>query len=382
MPDSTGVFTLPRRQPMKWLVDPGRQVSSDIRHALVGSLFGTMSIFIGGVINTLLVAALITWHLPRKQFFFWLALECMICVARIGVLTSAKRRARAGLPTHTDLHVLLSLVWAFSVGLGTFLSITSGDWLAAALACLSSAAMIGGICFRNFGAPRMTGLMILLALGPCCLGAIVAGEPLFLLTLVQLPVYVVSMTSASFRMNAMLVATMESEQESAHRARHDSLTGLLNRASLLTEIRRSGEGQGQPLQRLALFYLDLDGFKQVNDIHGHGGGDELLQHVAERMRANVPASACVARIGGDEFVIVLSDEQRDSVRLLADQLLRDISAPYRLSNGAEVTVGVSVGIAHIRPDGHTADAMLGIADRALYMAKARGKGTFHFAEAN
>ncbi|MGT2454404.1 hypothetical protein ACU4GI_14480 [Cupriavidus basilensis] len=74
--------------------------------------------------------------------------------------------------------------------MGSYLSITSSDWLAAALACLSSAAMVGGICFLNFGAPRMTGLMILLALGACCLGAIVAGEPLFPLTLVQLPVYV------------------------------------------------------------------------------------------------------------------------------------------------------------------------------------------------
>ena len=115
------------------------------------------------------MAALIAWHLQRPQFFARLALECLICVARIGVLLSASRRARAGRSTHTDIHILLSPAWAFSVGLGTFLSITSGDWLAAALACLSSAAMVGGICFRNFGAPRMAGLMILLALGPCCL---------------------------------------------------------------------------------------------------------------------------------------------------------------------------------------------------------------------
>jgi diguanylate cyclase (GGDEF)-like protein len=295
-------------------------------------------------------------------------------------MVSARQRASTGRSTHTDLHILLSIVWAFSVGLGTYLSITSGDWLAAALACLSSAAMVGGICFRNFGAPRMTGLMILLALGPCCLGAIVEREPLFLLTLIQLPVYVASMTSASFRMNAMLVATMQSERENAHQARHDSLTGLLNRASLLAEIKMAMNHAPSASQRPALLYMDLDGFKLVNDIHGHGCGDELLQQVAKRMRETVPEGAHVSRIGGDEFVILAIDHGDDGVLALAQQLLRDIGAPYMLTNAGEVVIGVSIGIAHIPVDAQSADAALNIADRALYVAKARGKGGFHVAE--
>ncbi len=379
MPELNQTFTLPRWRFTRWLVKIDADVPDEIRHALIGSLFGTLSIFVGGVVNTLLVAALIAWHLQRPQFFAWLALECLICVARIGVLLSASRRARAGRSTHTDIHILLSLAWAFSVGLGTFLSITSGDWLAAALACLSSAAMVGGICFRNFGAPRMAGLMILLALGPCCLGAVVAREPLFLLTLVQLPVYVTSMTSASFRLNAMVVATMQSERENAYRARHDSLTGLLNRASLLAEIGAAMRRGRAVAVRPVLLYLDLDGFKAVNDAYGHGCGDDLLEQVAVRMRAAVPAGAQVSRIGGDEFVILLAGHGDDGVRALAGRLLVEIGAPYQLHGGVQAVIGVSIGIAPVPADGQSADAVLKTADRALYTAKARGKGRFHMA---
>lgn len=381
MPDSTAVFTLPRWRVTRWLTETGRSAPPDIQHALVGSLFGTLSIFVGGVVNTLLVAGLITWHLRRPEFFAWFALECFVCITRIGVLVAARRRARQGLSTYTDMHVVFSLVWGFSVGLGTYLSIRSGDWLAAALACLSSAAMIGGICFRNFGAPRMTGLMILLALGPCCLGAIVAGEPLFLVTLVQLPVYVASMTSASFRMHAMLVATMQSERENAHRAGHDSLTGLLNRASLVKEIERARERVRNGAQRLAILYLDLDGFKQVNDEHGHGCGDELLGQVAGRMRISIPGHARACRIGGDEFVVVATNEEPNSVQACSQALLETIGAPYVLANGIKVTIGVSIGVALIRPQGQSVDAMLQLADRALYTAKGRGKGCYHLVEA-
>ncbi|MFJ4291832.1 diguanylate cyclase [Cupriavidus sp. NPDC089707] len=373
-------FSLPQWQLTKWLLDSGRPISPDIERDLVASLFGTLSIFIGGVTNTLLVALLITWHVQRQEFFVWLALEVLVCAARIGILISARRRARMARSTHTDLHVILSLVWAFSVGLGTYLSITSGDWLAAALACLSSAAMVGGICFRNFGAPRMTGVMILLALGPCCLGAMVAQEPLFLLTLIQLPVYVVSMTSASFRMNAMVVATMQSERDNAHRARHDSLTGLLNRATLLAEIEMAISRARSGTARPSLLYLDLDGFKRINDVYGHGCGDELLEQVAARMREAVPKECRISRIGGDEFVILMNDHDKDGAQALARRLLIEIAAPYLLANGEEVVIGVSIGIAQVPSTVQSADAALNIADRALYVAKASGKSRFHVAE--
>lgn len=228
----------------------------------------------------------------------------------------------------------------------------------------------------------MTGLMILFALGPCVAGAIVARELLFMLTLVQLPIYIVSMTSAAFRMNAMLVATMESERESDHRARHDALTGLPNRLSLLHEIQQITARLHGTHRRLAVFYLDLDGFKEINDRHGHGCGDEVLRQVADRIRGMLPESIQAFRIGGDEFVVLLGEAERNDLQLLAQRLLHVIHAHYTLSNGIEVRIGSSIGIAHIEPDGQAPDAILEAADRALYIAKSRGKGRFHFAEAS
>lgn len=354
----------------------------EIRLALVGNLFSSLSVFVGGVINTVLVAVLIAWHLQRPAFYAWASMEILICVTRILLLVTARRAARAGRPTPTDWHVLMGLAWASSIGTGAYLSITSGSWLAAALACLSAAAMVGGLCFRNFAAPRMTALMIILALGPCCAGAIVAGEPLFMLTVVQLPIYIISMTSAAFRMNTMLVATMESERESDRRARHDALTGLPNRLSLLQEIQHATARLHGTHRRLAVFYLDLDGFKEINDVHGHGCGDEVLKQVADRIRGMLQAPMQAFRIGGDEFVLLLGEAERNDLQLIAQRLLRVIHAPYTLSNGIEARIGSSIGIAHIEVDGQTPDTILEAADRALYIAKSRGKGRFHFAEAS
>ncbi len=378
---SPRVYSSPRWRPIRWIADPGRDVTPEIREALVGSLFGTLSIFYGGMLNTVLVAVVITLHMRTAPFYGWLGIEVAICVARIVVMTIARRAGLARQPTPTDIHIALALAWAGSVGLGTYFCVTRGDWLSAAMACLSAAAMCGGICFRNYGAPRMTTLMILLSLGPTCVGAIVVGEPLFLLTLLQLPVYVVSMSSASFRMNAMVVATMRSERENAHRARHDSLTGLLNRASLIAEIREASAARMAAGRYLTLLYLDLDGFKPVNDSYGHGCGDELLVRVGARLRDAVPGRGQVYRIGGDEFVIMLRNESRESVQALAQQLLREIGEGYELSGGLQVRLGVSIGIAHVRPEGQNADAILNMADRALYMAKAQGKGRYEFAAA-
>lgn len=110
------IYSVPTRRFTRWLVDPGRNVPPDIRVALVGGLFGSLPIFFGGIINTLLVAALITLRRPEPPFLLWLAMESLICATRIVVLVSARRAALAHRPTPTDLYVVLALFWAGSVG--------------------------------------------------------------------------------------------------------------------------------------------------------------------------------------------------------------------------------------------------------------------------
>ncbi|UZF91449.1 GGDEF domain-containing protein [Bosea sp. NBC_00550] len=365
-------FSLPRWRVTRWLADAGPDVPPEIRVALVGSLYGTLPIFAGGVINSLAVSFLITLRIPTLPFMLWCAFEVICCFVRLLVLVSARGRAARGDSTPTDFYLLLGIAWAAGIGAGTFLSLTSGDWVAAALACLSAAAMVGGICFRNFAAPRMAGVMIVLTLGPCVLAAPFLSEPIMLITFMQIPFYLFSMTVAAYKLNAMLISTMRAERENAFHARHDMLTGLSNRAGLATAFTSRFESEAAP-RGLALVYLDLDGFKAVNDSYGHMAGDALLQLVADRLRGLVRASDIAARIGGDEFVVLSEQTERVQLQRFGERIVREISEPYELDSGHKLHIGASIGIALAPEHGRDMNSLMTAADAALYQAKSRGK---------
>ncbi len=167
--DTALKFSLPKWRLTRWLTHSGHDTPADIRSALIASLFGTLPIFAGGVINTLMISGVVAWRRPEPLYLSWLALEVALALVRVLILRSALRAAAKGGNTHTDIYILLALLWAFSVGYGVFVTFINGDWLAATLAGVSCGAMAGGICFRNYGAPRLVGAMIFLSLGPMCL---------------------------------------------------------------------------------------------------------------------------------------------------------------------------------------------------------------------
>lgn len=373
-------YSLPRWRLTRWLTDAGPDVPVDIRKALIGTLYGTLPIFAGGVINTIAVSFLIAARIPTLPFILWCAFEVVCCLARLAVLLVSQRRGRLGEETPTDLYILLGVGWAGGVGYGTFISLASGDWVVATLACLSAAAMVGGICFRNYGAPRLAGTMILLTLGPCCAAAPLLGEPIMLIVFMQIPFYLFSMSRATHTLNKMLVSTMQAERENEFHARHDMLTGLSNRSGLTKALDAHFAGPSQG--RLALIYLDLDGFKAINDNYGHMAGDRLLQLVAERLRGMVRTGDLAARIGGDEFIIL--SEQTEATQLLGfgERLIRELSKPYELDNRLLVAVGASVGIALTPEHGTDMMSLLAAADSALYRAKSRGKSRCMIASHN
>ncbi|THF65390.1 GGDEF domain-containing protein [Pseudothauera rhizosphaerae] len=361
-------YSLPTSPAGRWLAAPSRETPPEIRAALVGTLFGTLPIFFGGVFNTIAVAAVLAYRHPTLPFLLWLVLEIAVGVARLAAFLVSRRRAAQGRATPTDLYLMLAPLWGSAVGYGGFISATSGDWVAATLAFLSAAAMVGGICFRNFAAPRLVVVMIVCSLGPCSAGALLSGEPVFLLVLLQFPFYLFSMNVAARRLNAMLISTMKAEREYSHRARHDPLTGLLNREGLFQAL--EGLGAAPTGADMKLLYLDLDGFKAVNDAHGHEIGDMLLMQVAARLRALAGPRALVARMGGDEFVVI--DEIADddpAQEHLAEAIAGSIRSPFLLPQGATVTVGASVGVAKVSRDGTDIDAALRQADTAMYGVK-------------
>jgi diguanylate cyclase (GGDEF)-like protein len=172
------------------------------------------------------------------------------------------------------------------------------------------------------------------------------------------------------------------EAEILHWASHDPLTGLSNRRRLREQLEQMLLRQTSGAHRAsAVMYLDLDGFKCINDNLGHHAGDEVLKAVAHRLEKGLRHGETVARLGGDEFAIVIERTTPAACAALARRLIEQLSRPYPLSSGGTVTIGASVGIA-LTVDGETLESLLERADTGLYEAKAAGKGTFRFAAAS
>jgi predicted signal transduction protein with EAL and GGDEF domain len=195
-----------------WLIDPGRKNLPDsIRIQLFRSLYGTLPIFLGGVINTLLVALAIATRHPTPLFIARACFEMLLALVRAPVLIAGRRAIARG---------------------------------------RRGPGMVGGICFRNFAAPRLAAVMIVLSLGPCAAGGILSGEPILMVTAIQIPLDLFAMSVAAFKLNRMLLDRMEAELEKDHRVRHDGLTGLVNRAGLATALDRrvaAGEATRSPI---------------------------------------------------------------------------------------------------------------------------------------
>ncbi len=168
------------------------------------------------------------------------------------------------------------------------------------------------------------------------------------------------------------------EDRLAHIAHHDQLTGLANRKLLGERVQQAIARAQRKHAQVAVFFLDLDRFKLVNDTLGHDAGDQLLQHVAARLLGSVRTTDTVARLGGDEFAIVLEDlDRNEEATLLAGRVLNSFATPFRL-NGGEVVTTTSIGIAMFPHNGEHADDLLKCADSAMYRAKQTGRDNYQF----
>jgi diguanylate cyclase (GGDEF)-like protein len=175
------------------------------------------------------------------------------------------------------------------------------------------------------------------------------------------------------------LTTLESNREELeHLARHDTLTGLPNRRAFQERLDHTVARAQRGHQRFALLFIDVDNFKTINDRWGHDGGDAVLKIVALRLNATTRKADAVARMGGDEFVVLLDNPaHREDITAIAEKLLESVRSPI-LHNGQELQVGFSIGISQFPDDGRTAAELMARADHAMYDAKAAGRNGFRF----
>ena len=170
------------------------------------------------------------------------------------------------------------------------------------------------------------------------------------------------------------------EHKIAHMAHHDALTDLPNRLLFADQLKAAIARAVRDGVKAAVFGIDLDSFKSVNDTLGHASGDELLREAAVRLSAELRPGDSVARLGGDEFAVLVADAISDeALSARAERVVAELSRPFDIA-GHEVRIGGSVGIAMTPDDGADSDTLLRNADLALYRAKQEGKNTFRFFE--
>jgi diguanylate cyclase (GGDEF)-like protein len=171
------------------------------------------------------------------------------------------------------------------------------------------------------------------------------------------------------------------EELARYQATHDALTGLPNRILFMDRLGQAVERAVRHKTAFALLYIDIDGFKPVNDRHGHQGGDELLKSIASRLTHSIRKSDTAARLGGDEFAVIMEEaaDAPTAVTAFGEKLCDALRAPYALSvegEPVEVTVGASIGASLFPADAHDGvnlDEIIRAADAAMYRAKKGGK---------
>jgi diguanylate cyclase (GGDEF)-like protein/PAS domain S-box-containing protein len=169
----------------------------------------------------------------------------------------------------------------------------------------------------------------------------------------------------------------QARERIASLAYNDALTGLANRTSLNPALEQAIERTRRHRSKLAGVFIDLDGFKQINDLHGHAAGDAFLVEVARRLRRSLRASDIVARLGGDEFFVVLEQMQdAQAVERVVSKLASEVLRPYELFGGTKARVTASLGVSLFPDDAGDAPTLMAHADKAMYAAKRAGKNAF------
>jgi diguanylate cyclase (GGDEF)-like protein len=356
-----------------WLLDPLVDLAPPVRAALIGGLDVSFPGIVTSYINfgaMIIVCCILT---RSALFFSLLALHIGLSVLRTAGLMLVWR---GGAVWRTDFYIFSTLAWCLCEGTVSGAAVYSGLMPLAVLGTATAVAPLGALAARNFPAPRFAFGIVLSIDAPFVLCCTASPDHWLLLMTWFTPGFLLAIWTSIKYYQRLMIQHHEARFASSVQASSDPLTGALNRRGL-AEALANGAGTC-----LTLFYMDLDGFKQVNDRHGHTAGDVLLKLVTARLRAVARAEDSVARLGGDEFSLGAPGLPPAAAETMAARIVAAVShEPYDLGGGIVARVGVSVGYACSPEDGVGIEALSARADAALYEVKQRGKGSWQRAAA-
>lgn len=357
-----------------WVLGSAQSASLAVRRELLATIHESIPVaFLAASLTSAI--ALSAWLITGQIWaLLWLAAEGIILACRLPLL---KRQRRLGIDAAPQSFLWLNRIttlWFMVLGLGVLGCLLSNDLLLIVLAANLLFGLIGALASRLAAAPRFALLLKVLLLIPCFVGLWLAPSLWLSGLLVSAMLYSVLMQLLTEQNHRLLHDKIAAEHKNMALLKRDPLTGLSNRRELRSTLHKLAADAAQ--SRVSVLYLDLDGFKAVNDSLGHPAGDQLLIEVSQRLQRLVREDDLVCRLGGDEFVILLPGTTQSDAECKAEQIITEISRPISLSQDQSAQVGVSIGIAQCPEHSQSPEELIQLADQALYQAKAAGKGTF------
>jgi diguanylate cyclase (GGDEF)-like protein len=363
-----------------WVVDSPTPQPSDIQSQLLHQSLTRTRTLVISIMASAMTASVAAAMTLAPWAFAWLSTELVLGGIRL-ILTHALVKAEAsGRRGNTIAPILAGSTNFMVISAGCCLCVVSGQWPLILMTGIGLASLIGAVSSRNAGTPRYGVILIGILAIPFSLATLASSIPHLFIIGIQLPLYACGVIFVMLENYKVLLHLYHSERENRRLAQHDLLTGLPNRALNLKRLDELLAGPpaapGKPRQGFAVFCLDLDGFKDINDSFGHASGDAVLVAVAQRLGDSVRTCDFVSRIGGDEFVVLLPGISPAEAAKVAKRIIAGVAAPFEVGLPKLVHIGISVGGARAPDDGETADELLRSADHALYEAKRRGKNRF------
>jgi diguanylate cyclase len=359
---------------LRWLLGSLADAPPRVRARMLESV-PTTPLSLGFYSVTLFVICATAVYITRAPWAWaWLLVSIPLSAWRIIHPLIEHRRNR---PKPLLSIMLSSGMTMTAFGLGCAACIATGNIALTTMVMSGTIGVLGGLATRWAAVPRAAIFTMLLATLPTML-VLGAEGGIYILAAVSMAFVVLSIGAFTVHNQEYLLAAITAEELHRRMAQTDHLTGLANRAELLHQMAAAcatlPPAGSSRSHGFAVLYIDLDGFKAINDNHGHAAGDEILQRVADGLRQVTGPDEVVARIGGDEFVVMLRDGDALTARAVAEEIIASISREHRLADGRVLRVGCSVGVCLAPDQGREPEVLLARADAALYEVKNQGKG--------